>query len=187
MDRIPPKRGASTEHDSDLPLNPDRDTRGHAPDEISRIFQRHSAWLRRKLARQYGADRAEDLTQQAFIGATHYAGGTASIEKPQALLLRIARNAAVDGYRRSPRGSAVALDEVLGHPALVWSAEQEQLVLLKQVVLSMPSPLRDVFVLNRFAGMTYLEIARRLGISQKTVEWRMSKALAHCARALGGQ
>lgn len=187
MDRVPPKRGASTEHDSDPPLKPDRESRGHASDEISCIFHRHSGWLRRRLCRLYGADRAEELTQEAFLRATHYAGSSASIEKPQALLLRIARNAAVDGYRRSPRGSAVALDEVMGHPPLVWSAEQEQLVLLKQVVLSMPPPLRDVFVLNRFAGMTYAEIARRLGISQKTVEWRMSKALAHCTRALGGQ
>jgi RNA polymerase sigma-70 factor (ECF subfamily) len=48
----------------------------------------------------------------------------------------------------------------------------------------MPPLYRDIFVLNRFGGMTYPEIARARGISVKTVEWRMSKALEHCASRL---
>jgi RNA polymerase sigma-70 factor (ECF subfamily) len=55
-------------------------------------------------------------------------------------------------------------------------------LLLKQIVLTMP--VAYVFVLSRFAGLTYDEIALRLNLSVMTLEWRMSKALLHCKHML---
>jgi RNA polymerase sigma factor (sigma-70 family) len=63
-------------------------------------------------------------------------------------------------------------------------ASQSTEVLLRQIVLGLPQPLRDVFVLSRFGGLTNSQIGEQLGISVKTVEKRMTKALAHCAAQL---
>lgn len=50
--------------------------------------------------------------------------------------------------------------------------------------MPLPELYRDVFILSRFTGMSYLDISRKLGVSVKTVEYRMSRALALCQAAL---
>ena len=63
-------------------------------------------------------------------------------------------------------------------------------LLVKELILSIPEAYRDVFVLSRFQGLTYEEIATRCGLSVKSVEWRLGKAIAHCMTArseLGGR
>ncbi|WP_371876897.1 RNA polymerase sigma factor [Phenylobacterium sp. LH3H17] len=37
---------------------------------------------------------------------------------------------------------------------------------------------RDTLILNRFGGLSYQQIAVHFGITAKTVEYRMSRALA---------
>ena len=64
------------------------------------------------------------------------------------------------------------------------AASQIDALLLSEMIRSMPALYRNVFVLNRFGGMTYPEIARTLDISVKTVEWRMARALEYCASRL---
>jgi RNA polymerase sigma-70 factor (ECF subfamily) len=46
-----------------------------------------------------------------------------------------------------------------------------------KVINSLPEKCREVFILNRFEGKKYAEIAEDLNISVKTVESQMSKAL----------
>ena len=46
-----------------------------------------------------------------------------------------------------------------------------------KTINSLPEKCKEVFMLNRFEGKKYNEIAEHLGISVKTVETQMSKAL----------
>ena len=106
------------------------------------------------------------------------------VRHPKALLLRIAANLAADRFgRRAKRGRlAEEVGKLDG-----WGMElpaQTDAVLARQLVLGLPQPLRDVFVLSRVGGLSNSQIAEQLGISPKTVEWRMTKALAHCAAQL---
>ena len=48
---------------------------------------------------------------------------------------------------------------------------------IREVIATLPEKCREVFEMNRFQGLKYEEIAGRLGISVKTVENQMSKAL----------
>ena len=57
-------------------------------------------------------------------------------------------------------------------------------LVVKETILSIPEPYRDVFVLSRFDGLTYEEIAARCGLSVKSVEWRLSKAVSHCLKRI---
>lgn len=55
--------------------------------------------------------------------------------------------------------------------------EQELRVLIKDVIEKLPTECRKVFVLSRIQNLKYKEIADKLGISVKTVENQISKAL----------
>lgn len=141
---------------------------------------RHGDWLLRRLAAQYGRDDAEDLVQETWLRAAPYVA-SASVTHPKALLLTIASNLARNvGKKHDLRRAHAAR-------TLVDAQEQpSQLthVLAQQLLLGLPEPLRDVFVLSRIVGLTNHQIAEQLGISPKTVEGRMTKALAHCAAQL---
>lgn len=153
--------------------------------EINAALKETFERLRRTLREVVGVDRAEDVAQEALLRIQNVPAG--AIRHPRAYLLRIANNVARDQYRRQAArggGHAVALDDLYDSDALSIPADQEEALLLKQIILSMPELYRSVFLLNRFGGLSYQEIAARLDISVKTVEWRMSRALQHCAAQL---
>ena len=147
---------------------------------IEALYRAHAAWLVSALRRRFGRDQAEDLSQEAFARATRYASG--ELRSPRALLMTLATRAAFERRRQAGlHAPEVAAPEELHDAHFVRDGEQETLVLLKQIILDLPPKLREVFVLSRFQGLTYEQIGRRCGISSKTVEWRMSRALAICA------
>ena len=145
---------------------------------LNGLYRRYAHWLADRLGQRVGEADAADLVQETYLRI-----GTkdpASIRHPKAFLLGVAMNLLRDKARRDKR-RATAQEEAArdqGH------AYQPDPVLLKQIVLSMPKLYRDVFVLSRFGGMEYNQIAILQGVSVKTIEWRMSKALEHCARRL---
>ena len=59
------------------------------------------------------------------------------------------------------------------------SSQEELNVAVQRAVQSLPDRCREVFELSRVHGLKYAEIARQLGISVKTVEAQMGKALAY--------
>lgn len=147
------------------------------------FYRRHAAWLVAALRARFGSDQAEDLSQEAFVKLRPYLAQ--EVRRPRALLMTIATNAARERHRRakthSPETGAAA---ELREDELGWAGDQESQLLLKEIILGLPPKLREVFLLSRFEGLTYAEIAQRIGISVKSVEWRMSKALAVCAARL---
>ena len=58
-------------------------------------------------------------------------------------------------------------------------------MLLDLAVSTLPEQREAVFRLSRFQGMKNKEVARELGISEKTVEYHLSKAIAELRSMLG--
>ncbi|WGU42206.1 RNA polymerase sigma factor [Phenylobacterium sp. NIBR 498073] len=136
----------------------------------------------RRSSPQQRAD-ADDIAQETLVRAL--ASGEVA-RHPRAFLQRIARNIAIDEARKFKVRGGVALqvDALPDHLAPFTDADQEMTLLLKQIILGLPELYRDVFILNRFHGMSYAEIAVERGLSVKAVEYRMSRALALCEEAL---
>ncbi|WP_428060249.1 RNA polymerase sigma factor [Brevundimonas sp.] len=142
---------------------------------LAALYRRYSDWLRGRLRLRFGAENAEDLVQEAYLRIAPYQAR--GIKSPKSLLLRIASNLALDGIardtvRQKHQHEAVAHADAFDSP--------HETLLLKEIVRSIPEKDREVFLLSRFGGLTHAQIAARLGVAVKTVEWRMARALKHC-------
>ncbi len=65
--------------------------------------------------------------------------------------------------------------------------EQENQLLLEKIrqeIDKLPPKCREVFIMSKVRGMKYKEIAEELGISTKTIENHMIKALRSIREAL---
>lgn len=159
---------------SDIPAEPSR--LDEAPSNAEQVYRTHGDWLYRFFRRRFGPQEAQDLTQETFV---RIVGAQVEIRDPRAFLKHVALNTLRDQSRRAAVRPILVADEIhmLASPT---PADLEQQLHLEQILLSLPPRVREVFFLSRFVGLTYAEIACRCGISVKTVEARMTKALAIC-------
>lgn len=148
--------------------------------ELSLLHQRYNRWLSNVLRRRFGAEEGDDLLQETWLRLASV-NGLKVPRHPKAYLLRVATNLA---WSRLRKRRTARQAESWTHPVQQYEAEQTNAILLTQVVLGLPEPLRDVFLLSRADGLTNAQIGEKLGLSPKTVEWRMTRALAHCAAQL---
>ena len=135
------------------------------------------------------AQEAADLTQETFLRA-FLAYRRREVAYPRRLLYRTARNLLADRGRRQSREPA-PLEH--GHGSVPGRSrsgpserlEQEEAVrVIRHTVQSLPARCREVFILNRFGGLSYREVAERMNISPKTVEKHMIRAIEACKKAL---
>lgn len=147
------------------------------------LHLRHDAWLRKSVRRRFGGPDPEDLVQETWLRLAAY-GAIRDVRHPRAFLLRIASNLARDRAARSDRAARLLVQTERFGGGTHAPASQFDVVVLKELILGLPDPLRDVFLLSRLGGLTNVQIGERLGLSPKTVEWRMTRALAHCAAQL---
>ncbi|MDR0787942.1 MAG: RNA polymerase sigma-70 factor, partial [Gemmatimonadota bacterium] len=98
----------------------------------------------------------------------------------RAYLFRSTRNRALNHIRhhRIVQKSEHLVEPVTPMPAPSESIrEQEIRDAVQQAVATLPDRCREVFQLSREGGLRYTEIAESMGISVKTVEAQMGKAL----------
>ncbi len=99
----------------------------------------------------------------------------------QAYLFRAVRNRSLNHVRHEQVARAgepyASREEAVPPTAHGLMVEEEIDVALKRAVGRLPERCREVFELSRRDGLKYAEIASVLGISVKTVEAQMGKAL----------
>lgn len=149
---------------------------------LASAYLDYRAWLLGVLTLRYGSDAADDLAQDTYL-RVHAYEPAAPVRSPQRLLMRIALNLASNRRRREGREVAVAPDDQV-LTRLPTPSLQDEAASFAQMLLALPPKLRDVFVLNHVRGLTYREIAALRGLSEKTVEKRMSQAIARCAQLM---
>lgn len=143
-------------------------------------------YYRRLCAAVYGfvdsAETAEEIVQELFLRIWRQRESLQITDSLQAYLYQAARNASLN-YLKHRRIESQWSERVRAGDAPVARAADEDLAedelsrAIEAGIAALPERCRLVFTMSRRQGLSYAEIAEALGISVKTVEAQMGRAL----------
>lgn len=171
------------------PLPPD-DVRPRARGAfLEGLYRAHHDGLMRFIRRRVQGERAHDVVQRVFCRLAGLSEQEQrGIAAPVAYLRRAADNMLRDDARQDERRSAVLHlgdDEVALRAGDQWAAleARDRLRRLEDALLRLKPRTREIFLAHRVDGYSYAEIAARTGLSIKTVEMHMTRAIAYLAQS----
>jgi RNA polymerase sigma factor (sigma-70 family) len=138
-------------------------------------------------------DDAEDLTQEIFLKVFR------SLEKFNrdadfsTWLSSVARNFCIDHYRASKREKEVLVEDLVAFdlaPASTGSSphraleDRDRRSFLRRGLEALPEKLREAVVLRDLQGLSYQEMADRLGLPEGTVKSRINRGREELSRLL---
>ena len=163
-------------------------------DALQRIALEHGPALRRFVGARLSAHPDhEDVVQETFLRVARQEDVeeklSRSLDSVRSYLFSIATNVIRDSYRKAvtrqkyddltrdrarARGLESSAEEVV--------SAQEQLGNVKAAIMRLSPECRDAFVLNRFEGLSYREVADTMNVSVSMVEKHIMRALAEIRR-----
>lgn len=124
---------------------------------------------------------AEEIVQDVMLELWKRRESLADNSSPQAYLFQSTRNRSLNHLRHErvvkeaePYATKTEAVDSKAHSHMV---EDEMRAAVKRAVEGLPDKCREIFEMSRTNGLKYSEIASVLGISIKTVEAQMGKAL----------
>lgn len=149
------------------------------------LYGAHHGWLKSWLTyKLQSAFDADDIAQDTFLRVMG-SDTLPTIRDPRAFLCTIAKRVMVDLFRRKALEKAYLEMLALMPEALAPSPEEresqlETLQLIDSMLDGLSGKTREAFLLSQLDGLTYGEIALKLGISVSSVKKYMAKAIEHC-------
>ncbi|MBN7830491.1 sigma-70 family RNA polymerase sigma factor [Stenotrophomonas maltophilia] len=159
------------------------------------MFAQHGPTLRGFFVRRGANEDAEDLVQETYLRLlrAHHAQSR-PIENPEAYLYTVALNLAREqaAKRRQAPVPVAEFDDLLagfgsGDDPLDGQAQRAQRArVLHAALQALPDRTRAVLVMQYRDGMTYQQIAHRMGISTHMVKKHVVRGLSACRSRLAG-
>jgi RNA polymerase sigma-70 factor (ECF subfamily) len=161
--------------------------------DVGGLFRAHYPWLCARLRRYLGTNPSvEDIAAESFLQLLESSGLT-PIREPRALLTTIAHRLIFQLWRRRDleRQHLEQMQHVDQQQEALSPEEQVQLIQalhgIERTLERLPRKVRATFLLSRIDGLTYPQIAARLGISQRSVSDYMTRSQALCNRHSANQ
>lgn len=156
---------------------------------IEALYPRHRLELVNWLARLVPCrDTSQDLVQEVFLILAR-ASREQSIAEPRAFLYRTVKNLTFDHLRHrkviADCARTVETRYEGAHPSAEHTALAGQsLDRLEEALANLPELTRELFCLVRLDGPSYRESARRLGLTERPIERRLTRAMLSCREIL---
>ncbi len=162
--------------------------RGGDPEALRTIYVLYAGKVRAFARRLLGNEaEAEDVTQDVFERVWVFRRGLDKVEEMDSYLFRMTKNAVLNVFKHKAVEQKYTEERVSGTGADEGEEQDSTRSLLRAIdreLSRMPDQRRMCFHLSRYEKMSYQEIADLLGISPKTVQYHISRALADLREAL---
>jgi len=178
-------QGSNFEDDGQLISNARRE-----PAAFAELYRRHyEAIFRYCVHRLFERQTAEDVTSTIFLRVVENFGRFRGKSEKDFCkwLYTIASNAVNDHLRRSARRGILfktILEEAGKEPRVPDEVSAENVLLLKEAVLSLRPVYQTIITLRFFENLKLTEIAEVLGESPENVRTQFARALARLERKL---
>ena len=140
------------------------------------------SWLRRKLDNAFDA---ADLAQDTFLRLLLKNAALRDITTPRIYIAHIAKGLLIDYWRKqSLKRDYLHALTVCGDANLPSQELQamiiETLLEIDAMLDKLPVKVRQAFLLAQIDGLTYQEIGKIIGVSERMVKKYMATAMMHC-------
>jgi RNA polymerase sigma-70 factor (ECF subfamily) len=163
--------------------------KGGDPEALGALMERHKAAVYGYLLGLTGRpEAADDIFQEVFLKLVKNPGAYGEREKFKAWLFTVARNAAMDYFRRGSARAEVPLEGDGDRPGPAdfaaspepgperSAADRELGGRIAAALGKLSEDQREVFYLRHYSGLSFREIAEMLNVPIGTVLARMSRA-----------
>src|SRR3954453_16646921 len=159
-----------------------------APQLAEELFNEHSRRIYAYCLRQLGSpEEAEDAVQATYLNACRSLMSGFEPDAAQAWLFKVAHNVCLTKQRSSYRRARVerphdlqAVQDTVAAPEIAG----DELFGLDEALAGLPEQQRNAILLREWQGLSYKEVASKLGITQAAVETLIFRARRSLASAL---
>jgi RNA polymerase sigma-70 factor (ECF subfamily) len=152
---------------------------------VADLFNQHNESLVRFLcARTRSRQEAKEVAQEAYVRVLNL-DQPGAVSFMRAFLFRTAANLAIDRMRSRDRRAILQetrlfaeLDEALTPERAAVGVQEVEIV--TRLIAQLSPKQREAFLLNRVHGLEPAEIARRMGIAERTARHYILHAFEHC-------
>lgn len=153
--------------------------------------QSHEPALRAWLRSEYPTiSDVDDIVQESYLRLLR-SKRLSEVESAKPYLFGIARNVVFSIFRRRRRFAERSIDSLVLQPEAVVECDagdrlsaQQELALAVDAIKTLPVRCQEIVMLRALHGLSYSDIATKLGLAEGTVRVQMARGVRKCAEFL---
>jgi RNA polymerase sigma factor (sigma-70 family) len=163
---------------------------------LSTLYVSHAREVRAHISRKLKSQQdVDDLVQEVFLRAHRAVLMADNVVRPRAYLHQVAGSVVADYFRKRQRRCAVPqeAEESIDENSVRDEATPEEIAIGDETwhivcasIARLPLKVRQAISLRAFEELSYREVAEAMGISVRTVEKHLARALADLREAVAG-
>ncbi|EDX80172.1 RNA polymerase sigma factor, sigma-70 family [Brevundimonas sp. BAL3] len=160
---------------------------------LLRSLQAHYADILRRLTRRVGPDVASDALNETWLRLERQNSPLAEVKNPDAYVYRAALNTAANMRKADTRLlTFVDIEDLLAVPddapgPAAIAADRASIDIVRRALSDLTERQQAVFYETFLGDVSHQVLADRYGVTVRTIQKELKRAVEHCARRLGNK